>query len=115
MADEKPTEIQFYFVKGNQHRVIHVDGAWGGITSSGGVHMSVYSERVDVPSKVVHEVEGNKLGKEKTDRREGGEQIIRELDATLVMNLKTATVIRDWLSEKITLIKDITSSARQKE
>ena len=32
---------------------------------------------------------------------EGSGDIIREVEATLLMNLDVATVIRDWLSEKI--------------
>ncbi len=108
-----PTEIQFNFVKSNQHRVIHVDGAWGGVTASGGIHMSVYSERRDIPEKVVLEVEDGKPGKEKQQFRTSGLEVTREIDATLMMNVETAISIRDWLNQRIEAIRTAMAPAPQ--
>ena len=102
MASRKkapPSKISFQFVDGKFHRNIHVDGAWGGVTPHGSIFMSVYSETPALPKRVTNTIQGLKLGKETV--REGSGDIIREVEATLLMNLDVATVIRDWLSEKI--------------
>lgn len=102
---EAPTpKITFQFVESKFHRNIHVDGAWGGVTTQGSIFMSVYSQTPGIPKRVTHDVEGLfKLGKE--TKREGSDDIIREVEATLLMNLDVATVLRDWLSEKIEQVR----------
>jgi hypothetical protein len=61
-TQKKLTEIEFDFIKSNFFRVIHVDGAFGGLSPNGFVHMALYSERRAIPTKVVHKIEGAALG-----------------------------------------------------
>ena len=103
MASRKKTpssKISFQFVESKFHRNIHVDGAWGGLTHRGSIFMSVYSETPAIPKRITHSIqEDSRIGGEST--REGSRDIIREVEATLLMNLDTATVLMDWLSQKI--------------
>ena len=95
-------ELEFYFEKGFFFRVVHVDGAFGGVAPAGGqIHMSVYNERHPIPQKAVHEVNHGMLGKEITEKRVTRPGIYREVEADLVFNLQTAIAIRSWLDDRI--------------
>src|SRR5262245_36343231 len=107
----KPTvvsgkELQFHFEKGSYFRVIHVDGAFGGISpGSQLLHMAVFNERQPLPKSITHQMDHGKLGPEIMDKREGRSGIFREVEADLVMNVDTAIAIRAWLDEKIVQIQ----------
>lgn len=106
MADpksEKPSSaIQFHYIKNPAFRVLHVDGAYGGITPRGLIHCAVYSERpaiVRIAEQDFDAVASRPVGDQRTvDSREG---IVRELDADLMMSLPTAMELRDWLTLRI--------------
>jgi hypothetical protein len=103
-------EMKFYFEKSNFFRVIHVDGAFGGLApTAAGIQMSIYSERSPIPKEVVHQVSDGAAGPEILDRRVVRDGVFREVEGTLHMSLDVAKSIRDWLSWKIdglTLIND---------
>lgn len=87
-------------------RVVHVDGAFGGLTPTGKVYAAMYSQLPPIPTLVVQEVsEEGKLGDEV--QREISPHIDRVLEVGLVMDLSTATVFRDWLDRKITELQEL--------
>ena len=45
-------EVAFDFIKSEYFRVIHADGALGGPTPQGLVHMAFYSERPPIPRRM---------------------------------------------------------------
>jgi hypothetical protein len=47
-------EIAFEYIKSNLFRVIHADGAIGGVTPSGNLHLAFFSERPAIPRMIVH-------------------------------------------------------------
>ncbi len=50
MAETKPpSSIKFYFEKAKLFRVVHVDGAIGGITPTRDVFVSLYNQRIALP------------------------------------------------------------------
>ena len=104
LSKMETSEVSFEFIKSNNFRVIAVDGGFGGISPRGHViHLAIYSERRPIPRKTVHTVsEIGKVGKELTDKREERDGFVREVEADLILDINAATVIRDWLSEKIT-------------
>ena len=56
--DQKlPKELEFDFIKSNFFRVIKADGAFGGISPNGSIHMALYSERSAIPTKTFHSLE----------------------------------------------------------
>jgi hypothetical protein len=99
---EKGT-ISFDYIKGNNFRVIYVDGVYGGnAPKPGNIHMDVFSERWPIPKRTASEIspEG-KIGKEIFEERVTRNAVVREVEAHLIMNMEVATKIRDWLTEKI--------------
>ena len=100
-ATEQPRELIFHFIKTQDFRTIHVDGAWGGLSTQGEyIHMAVYSERYPLPQQMKHEVyQDGRVGKE--IKRLGREGVIRDVHADLVFDIRTAETIRTWLDSKI--------------
>ena len=109
----KKVEIAFDFIKSNYFRVIHVDGAFGGLAPNGAIHMSVFSQRHPIPKKVVHELDGAKLGPELLNKREVRKAIVREVEADLVLNIGEAILLRDWLDSRIQEHQRIIAQTKQ--
>jgi hypothetical protein len=99
---DDPLKISFDFIKSNLFRVIHADGAWGGITPQGKIDLSIYSERVAIPQKVVHAVNPDgSLGGEIRTERVTRDAIVRELEVEIIMDVSTAQALCAWLQQKI--------------
>ena len=96
MASEPPKSLKFFYLKNAQFRVVHVDGAIGGITTRGLIHMAVYSERPAIPQAHVQDITPEGTLSQPHDS-EGKEGIVRELDVDLMMTKQTAIELRDWL------------------
>ena len=96
---EELSSIDFYFVRSSTFRVVHMDGAWGGLTPNGEIQMAIYNERATLPERLTHDVQGRRLGAE-TDRQ-GPKGIERELEVDIRINLEKALAMREWLSSKI--------------
>lgn len=103
MAETKPpSSIKLHHEKGNFFRVIHVDGAIGGITPTREIFMSLFSQRAAIP-KVIEQAlttEGQ-LGAEVG--REGKSGIFRELEIGVVLTPTTARQIATWLTQQATI------------
>lgn len=111
-TEDDPARIKFHYVKSNAHRVIYVDGAHGGLTPSKLVHMTVYCDRAPIPKVMSFKLNPDRsLGEEVREEREAREGIIREVEATLLMDRSTAVAFRDWLQARIAQIDAIDSRA----
>lgn len=105
MAEES-SKLPIHYEKSRLFRVIHVDGAYGGLmptTKEGRVFitMSLYSERAPLPRGEALPVDhsGKSVGKpEVTDTKSG---IFREFESCSIMDLATAKQIHGWLTDKI--------------
>ena len=93
--------IEFTFHKSNLHRVIKVDGAWGGIVPQGGVQMSVFSEVKPFPHTETYQIEDD--GKTAHPIKQSSRQnfVAREIEATLIMTPTVARSLADWLMNKV--------------
>ena len=101
-TSEKVTKIGFHYIKSNSYRVIHADGAWGGLTPRLDIFMSFYSERPPIPQTMVHEVtEAGALGAEIPAERVSKNGIIREAEIGVSMDLDVAASLVTWLQGKI--------------
>lgn len=111
---ERPKQLTFHFIKSNAFRVLHIDGAFGGVgPTADSIHMAIFSHRQPIPVQVAYAInEDGKLGDE-IDRvvREG---LVREVEADLVMSVDTAATIRDWLDERIEQVKKLSKSGKRK-
>lgn len=105
--DKKPTPLQpeipsgempIYYVKSNFYRVIHTDGIYGGGTPTpGSIMMTVFSHRVPLPERSVNDAFGNEIPQKRVARF----GIENEMEVSLVMELSTAKVMRQWLDNAI--------------
>jgi hypothetical protein len=92
--------MKCHYIKGNQFRVMHIDGAIGGMTPQGLMSIVLYSERFPIPLQTVHEIsEGKMLGTPQSGIARDG--IVREAEADLIMTLEVAKGLVDWLSKAI--------------
>lgn len=109
---DQPDKISFHYIKSNYFRVVHVDGAHGGITPSGQIFFSVYNQRAPIPQTTVHKVESNaSIAEEIRDERTTKEGIVREVEVGLVMDLNTAESLHRWLAEKINNLRELQEKA----
>lgn len=89
------------FSHASDHRAIHVDGVWGGVSPDGSIAATVFSEKPPVPQQITYEVGGGAPLREVTaERVETSSHILRELEATLHMSVKTARALSAWLTAK---------------
>ena len=104
-------EIQFRYMKSHLFRVIHADGAWGGISPRGNIHMSLYNERGALPdtSKLVIDPNGRVI---KPEEAQSSGDIIREVECDVVFDLGTAISLRRWLDEKIKDVQGLVEQAK---
>ena len=97
--------VRANFIHSAQHRVIHADGAWGGISPHGAIRMSVYSEITTDPHSVLYDLSTGapvELGRvESAEIEEGVRQIDRVIEADIIMNLAVAESLYRWLGDKI--------------
>lgn len=98
--------IVFEYIKSELFRVIHADGAIGGITPQGNIHFALFSERAAIPRVLMHEANPDgSLGKALPDRSVVRPGLIREMDVDVVMSLATAEPFAAWLEERIAELK----------
>ena len=96
--DGHPTEYPLFYIRGNYYRMIHVDGIYGGgAPTVGNIVMTVFSHRIALPKSTVN----NGQGQEIIERRVAENGIENELEASLVMDINTAKIMRQWLDSTI--------------
>lgn len=110
MAATKPPTVTFYYEKGNNFRVVHVDGVIGGMTPTRDIFVSLYNQRTALPKVVEQEITPDgKLGAGTVKESKHG--IFREMEVGLVMSPEVALQIAEFLKQharaaKETLPKD---------
>jgi hypothetical protein len=103
-----PKTLLFTYFKANQFRVIHADGAIGGLVHRGGIYMNLFSERVPIPQQQTFEISSDgKLGDEVKEKRVVREGVIREVEVSVVMELHTARALRVWLDAQIKTAEEL--------
>lgn len=99
-SSEKLSKVRTRFIRSNLCRTIKMDGAWGGLTPTGQIHMAIYNERWDGPTEGTVPIDPD--GKSLTEIPDEVEaRVIREVEANVFMSLATAVSLRGWLDRKI--------------
>ena len=98
-------EVEIRFQNSSLHRVVHADGAWGGLTALGNISMGIYSERRGPPAGVIYALESPTL---RELSRIPPEPWVRELEVEVVMSVSVARSVVEWLNGYI----DLAESAR---
>lgn len=102
---DAPT-VTFNYIKSAFYRVVHVDGAIGGITPRGLIHCSIYSERVVIPRVTRQPInpDGSLGDVTIIESRDG---ISREMEADLIFDERTAREFRDWLDRQLDRLAEL--------
>ena len=107
---ESPS-IAFDYIKSNFFRVIRADGAIGGPTPQGHLHLAFYSERAAMPRRVIHELkDDNTLGAVR--ETQSRDSMIRELDVDVFLSFGVAESLHEWLGEQIKIMKAISDKLK---
>lgn len=111
MPDERdapdPTApvVVFDYIKSAGFRSVRADGAIGGVTPNGHIHMALYSERAAIPRRMVHELAKN--GAVGPVREvETRNSFVREMEVDIYLDIATATAIHEWLGNNIEQVKN---------
>ncbi len=99
-ADPLAPTVTFDYIKGNTFHCVHADGALGGLTPNGHIHMAFYSERSAIPRRTVHELHSDgRVG----DAREieTRNSIVRELAVDVFLSIDAARALVKWLDDQI--------------
>lgn len=84
--------------------MIHVDGAFGGISPRGYIQFTMYNERQAIPRITERHLERSEKGaatygvEHPIESREG---FVRELEVGVIMDINTAKKLHAWLGNKI--------------
>jgi hypothetical protein len=98
-----PNAVKFHLVKGNFFRVIHADGAIGGITPAREIFLSLFSERGAIPQLIEQSINADgSLGEE--IKRSGKDGIVREIEVGVMLNAQTAQRIAEWLLKQAEIL-----------
>lgn len=103
-------EMEFHFIKSNFFRVVHMDGAYGGITPSRYIQMAVYNQRQAIPQRMLEPVEqvADHIMKSAGEKKkEGKSGFVREVEVNLMMDLDTAKSVVKWLDGHIKALESI--------
>jgi hypothetical protein len=101
-------KVAFDYIKGQQFKVIHADGAIGGLTAQGNIQFALYSERRAIPRRMVHMLKSDgSLSDAVPSETVSRDAIVREMDVSVVVSPDTATSIAKWLLERVEELKKL--------
>ena len=109
-STKEPVSIDVNYVESSFSRVIHVDGAWGGLAPQGNIHMAIYSEHNTSPQQVTYTFVSGET-KEKVEMSVGKGRFTREIEANLIMTPDVARAIRDWIDDKLKVFRQSQSAS----
>lgn len=108
-ADDLPrATIGYDLIKSHYFRVIWAEGAFGGVSPSGHINMSLFNERFPLPTHVEHTLAKDGLGPEIQTARVQRDGIVREVETEVVLSLNAAKRLHAWLGEKIAALESVT-------
>lgn len=104
--------VQFHYIKSAFFRVIHVDGAYGGITPTGYIHAALFNDRRALPQITQQRVmPDGKWAAEETVL--GKNDIVRELEVDLILDVGAAKRLGEWLLRKSRELEEAIASVTE--
>jgi hypothetical protein len=103
-------EVCIQYFKSNFFRVIHADGAWGGVSPRGDIHMAFYNERQAIPDTSKFMVSDQ--GMVKPEEFQASSEFVREVEVDIIFDLQTARSLRAWLNDRIALLENLIREAQ---
>ena len=106
-------KIKIKYVIPDQLIDCYVNGVYGGVTPRQEIHMHVFSERNPIPEEVT--IEFGKKGEERKEiEKVIGGDVVRIVQASLIMDYETAIAIRNWLNGAINHIEGLDKKEKPK-
>ena len=104
-------EVAIDYIKTNDFHVVWADGAIGGITPNGLLHIGLYAERQAIPRRQVYTIEKideqhGALGAEVIEKRISRNSIVREMSCDLMMSAESATSLANWILKTVGQIEE---------
>jgi hypothetical protein len=101
----EPKRVKIHYLKSANFRNIFVSGAHGGASHGNGmIYMNLFADRPPIPQVTVHNVKDGIL-EEILEERVTKKDVIREIEAGVIMDLRTAKLLKDWLQSKIDVLE----------
>ncbi len=101
-----PKRVEAQYVKSNLCRVIRADGAYGGVTPQGAIHMGLFSEHTASPIKSLFELD-HELHTATEQAQRSPFQWVREIEVDAIMTREVAIGIRDWLDAQLKQLAEV--------
>lgn len=118
-TDRPPTQFKVDYIKSNHFRVVHADGAFGGLTPRGYIQMEIWSERQPIPKQTTYQIvdagDGPVVGEEVRDARIVRDSIIREVEVGIVLDIDLARLLITWLQDRVEALEKATAKVAGKE
>lgn len=106
MAKDKatiPDQIRVHNKISANYRELHIDGAFGGITTRGYINLSFYAERLPIPKATDFSITSEgKMGDKIADSEDSKQGLLREFEFGVYMDITTAKSLVEFLNVKIT-------------
>jgi hypothetical protein len=116
MNPPEKDKVKFYYIKANDFRVIHMDGVFGGLTPTGDIFMSIFSQRPPIPVVTVQPIkETGELGEELLAERSVKDGLVREIEAGIAVRPEVAETLIRWLQERVDQYKTLKSQGASVE
>lgn len=115
MSPSEQDKVKFHYIKANSFRVVHMDGVFGGLTPTGDIFMSIFSQRPPIPVVTVQPVkETGELGEELLSERSVKEGLVREIEVGVALRPEIAETLIKWLQEKVDQYKSLRADQEKK-
>jgi hypothetical protein len=92
--------VNITYHKSGLFRVIKADGAWGGMSPRGDIVMSLFNERIAIPTRQTFSV-AEDGGLDLIEEARDSDFIAREVEVAVSMRPEAALIISGWLMNKV--------------
>ena len=105
-------QVIFEYAKAMGFRSVYADGVTGGLTPSGHIHITFYSERPPLPTRHVYKLNlDGSLGSEIPEQKPSRDPIVRDMQVDVLMTIHAAESLKNWLDQYIRNLKARMSSS----
>jgi hypothetical protein len=108
MADERkfPRQIEFLFKRAQDYRIVASNGAWGGITTRGDIHLDFFVERQATPESLTQTVSDDGVLGPPVDSEET-RPVVREIQVGVLLSPEQTKNLVDFLNDKLKQLEQI--------
>jgi hypothetical protein len=92
--------VKIRYIKAYDFKIALATGVFGGLTSNGLINVNFFHERTVIPDSQIVELDddGNQVGRP-IDEKDG--DLTRELQSGILLDVKTAKIVLEWLQGKL--------------